>query len=178
MKKIYPILCILFLVAYTSSCERDDICVDGDTPLLVINFFDIEDTTMVKSVSSLRITATDIDSILSDNESFGFSDRGNTGTRAQDSIRVPLRTDNTNTSFTFITNSADDDMGVETGNIDTLTISYTTRENFISRGCGFVINYDALDVQLTLGSENWIQDISVQQQTIENSNTIHVKIFH
>ena len=41
-----------------------------------------------------------------------------------------------------------------------------------------LINYDALDVQLTLGSENWIQDISVQQQTIENSNTIHVKIFH
>ncbi|WP_435625138.1 DUF6452 family protein [Flagellimonas sp.] len=178
MKKIYPILSILFLVAYTSSCERDDICVDGDTPLLVIGFFDIDDTTTVKSVSSIRIRATDIDSVLSDNESFGFSDRGNTGSSPQDSILIPLRTDEINTSFTFITDSADDDAGLETGNIDTLTISYTTRENFISRGCGFVINYDTLDVQLTLGSENWIQDISIQQQTIENSNNVHVKIFH
>ena len=179
MKKIYPIICILFLVAYTSSCERDDICVDGDTPLLVIGFFDIEDTTTVKSVSSIRIRSIDIDSILDDSESFGFTDRSDTGTDTQDSILVPLRTNEINTSFTFISDSADDpDTGEETGNIDTLTISYTTRESFISRGCGFVINFDELDIQLTSDSENWIQDLSIQQQTIENSNNIHVKIFH
>ena len=35
-----------------------------------------------------------------------------------------------------------------------------------------------LDVQLTTDAENWIQEIRIQQQTIENSNHVHVKIFH
>lgn len=179
MKKIYPVICILFFILFSSSCERDDICTDGDTPLLVIGFFDIEDTTLVKSVSALRIRSLDNDQIVNDNLAFSFTDRGNTGTQDGDSILIPLQTASSTTSFTFISDSADDaDTGEETGNIDTLTITYSTRENFISRGCGFVINFDELDVQLTAGSENWIQDIRVQQQTIENSNNIHVKIFH
>ncbi len=167
------------MVAYFSSCERDDICVDGDTPLLVIGFFDIEDTTQIKSVSSIRIRAIDNDSVLDDDDSFFFNDRSNTGTVPEDSLLIPLQISQPTTSFTFISDSADDaDSGEETGNIDTLTISYTTREVFISRGCGFVINYDDLDIQLTNDTENWIQDIRIQQQTIENSNNIHVKIFH
>ncbi|MEM9362243.1 MAG: DUF6452 family protein [Bacteroidota bacterium] len=170
MKKIYPLICILFLVVYTSSCERDDICTDGDTPLLVLGFFDSEDTTLAKDVPTFRVFET-----ILNTEVNTFTG----GTSNLDSIGIPLRTDAITTSFALITNSATDtDTGEETGNIDTLTITYTTRENFISRGCGFVINFDELDVQLTTDEENWIQDISIQQQTIENSNSIHVKIFH
>ena len=170
MKKIYPLICILFLVVYTSSCERDDICTDGDTPLLVLGFFDSEDTTLAKEVPAFRVFET-----ILNTEVNTFTG----GTSSLDSIGVPLRTDAITTSFALITNSATDaETGEETGNIDTLTITYTTRENFISRGCGFVINFDELDVQITADDENWIQDVSIQQQTIENSNNIHVKIFH
>lgn len=169
MKKSIPILLILSLLIYFSSCEKDDICVNGDTPLLVIGFFDIEDTTVAKDVPSLRIKEVILDSTLNT-----FTDR-----TALDSIGIPLRNDTTSTSFAFINDSADDEeTDVETGNIDSLTISYTTRENFASRACGFVINYDGISITLPESATNWIQDISVVQQTIENSNNIHVKIFH
>ncbi|PRX55524.1 DUF6452 family protein [Flagellimonas meridianipacifica] len=170
MKKIYLAVCILFFVAYTSSCERDDICTDGDTPLLVLGFFDSEDTTVAKDVPAFRV----VETILNTDVNTFTS-----GTSSLDSVGIPLRTDAVTTSFVLITNSAiNADTGEETGNLDTLTITYATRENFISRGCGFVINFDELDVQLTTDAENWIQDVSIQQQTIENSNNVHVKIFH
>ena len=170
MKKIIPILLILSLVIYVSSCEKDDICVDGDTPLLVIGFYDINDTTAAKDVPSLRIKEIILDSVINT-----INDRSNN----LDSIGIPLRSDATTTSFAFITNSADDaDTGEETGNIDTLTFSYTTREAFLSRACGFVMNFDNLSVTLPASANNWIQDIKVVQESIENSNNVHVKIYY
>ncbi|MGX1930735.1 DUF6452 family protein [Flagellimonas sp. 2504JD4-2] len=175
MKKILPILLIAFLFIYMASCEKDDICVDGDTPLLYIGFFDIDNPDEHSRVTSIRIKAIDNDQILSDSEAFNFTDRSN----SPDSLLVPLQIASNSTQFQFITNSADDaDTSEETGNIDTLTINYSTREAFVSRACGFVINYDDLDVSLTSDTSNWIQDITIVQQTIENSNNIHVKIFH
>ncbi|WP_190808278.1 DUF6452 family protein [Flagellimonas sp. S3867] len=170
MKKILPILLIAFLFFNVASCEKDDICVAGDTPLLVIGFFDINDTTQSKDVPALRIKEVILDSNINT-----IADR----TSSLDSIGIPLRIDAASTQFAFITNSADDDTtGDETGNIDTLTISYNMREAFVSRACGFVANYDEIDVILPASASNWIQDITIVQQTIENSNNIHVKIFH
>lgn len=172
MKKIIPILLIAVMLYYVSSCEKDDICVDGDTPLLVIGFFDIEDTTVAKTVSSIRIKNIDIDSILT-NASFG--DRSN----SPDSLQVPLRSSATSTMYQIISGSQDDaDTGEETGNIDTLTISYDLGEAFVSRACGFVVNYNNITVTLNEGAENWIQDISVVQPNVANTDSIHVKIFH
>ncbi|MER3318603.1 MAG: DUF6452 family protein [Allomuricauda sp.] len=172
MKKIIPILLIVSMLYYVSSCEKDDICVDGDTPLLVIGFFDIEDTTAAKAVSSIRIRNIDIDSVLT-NSTFG--DRSN----SPDSLLVPLRSSATSTMYHIISGSQDDtDSGEETGNIDTLTISYDLGEAFVSRACGFVVNYNNITVTLNEGAENWIQDISVVQPNVENTDSIHVKIFH
>ncbi|WP_245980594.1 DUF6452 family protein [Flagellimonas lutimaris] len=172
MKKIIPILLIVSMLYYVSSCEKDDICVDGDTPLLIIGFFDIEDTTVAKAVSSIRIRNIDIDSVLT-NGSFG--DRSN----SPDSLQVPLRSSATSTMYQIISDSQDDaDTGEETGNIDTLTISYDLGEAFVSRACGFVVNYNNISVTLNEGAENWIQDISVVQPNVENTDSIHVKIFH
>ncbi|MGN7515850.1 MAG: DUF6452 family protein [Allomuricauda sp.] len=172
MKKIIPILLIAFILFYVSSCEKDDICVDGDTPLLVIGFYDIEDTTAFKRVPSVRIKSIDIDSILT-NESFG--DRSN----SPDSLQVPLRSNAIATTYQIISSSQDDaDTGEETGNIDTLTISYDLGEAFVSRACGFVANYNNLSVSVSESAENWIQDITVVEPNVENTNNIHVKIFH
>nr|WP_297786622.1 DUF6452 family protein [uncultured Allomuricauda sp.] len=176
MKKIIPILLIASILVYVSSCEKDDICVDGDTPLLVIGFYDIEDTAAFKTVSSIRVINMDIDSIIT-NDSYGdaFNDRSNIA----DSILVPLRSNATTTMYQIISDSADDsETELETGNIDTLTITYDLGEAFISRACGFVTNYNNISISVTEGSENWIQDISVVQPNVENTNNIHVKIFH
>jgi len=170
MKKILPILLIALSLIYVSSCEKDDICVDGDTPLLVIGFYDATDTTEAKDVPLLRIKEVILDSIVNT-----ITDR----TSTLDSIGIPLRADASSTSFAFITDSADDETTEEeTGNIDTLTIAYSNLEAFISRACGFVANYGDLTVTLPESATNWIQDITVVQDTIENSNNIHVKIFH
>ncbi|MBW8244662.1 hypothetical protein K1F50_17775 [Muricauda oceani] len=172
MKKIIPILLIASVLFYVSSCEKDDICVDGDTPLMIIGFYDIEDTTAFKAVQSIRIRSIDIDSILS-NQS--FNDRSN----IPDSLQVPLRSTATTTMYQIISESADDEeTELETGNIDTLTISYELGEAFISRACGFVTNYNNISVAVTAGAENWIQDIKVVQPNVQNTDSIHVKIFH
>ncbi|MBS9463773.1 hypothetical protein KIM67_15240 [Flagellimonas sp. 389] len=172
MKRIIPIVILTFLIGYFASCEKDDICVDGDTPLLIIGFYDAIDTTLFKSVPTFRIRALDNDSIFSSDT---FTDRSN----SSDSIFIPLRVDANNTRFTFITNSADDaETEAETGDIDTLTFNYEPREAFASKACGFVGNYDNLSITLPESDNNWIEDITIVQQTIENSNTIHVKIFH
>lgn len=172
MKKIIPILLIASMLFYVSSCEKDDICVDGDTPLMVIGFFDIADTTLVKNVASIRIRNIDIDSILTNSS---FSDRS----ESPDSLQVPLRSTATTTMYQIISESADDEeTELETGNIDTLTISYELGEAFVSRACGFVTNYNNISVTLSEGAENWIQDIKVVQPNVENTDNIHVKIYH
>ena len=164
------------------ACEKDDICVEGDTPLLVIGFYDIADTTEFKTVPTMRIKALHSntfaeDSIL-DNDSytrpeFEFNDR----TNVTDSIFIPLRVSASNTDFVFISSSADEDE-VEIGNRDTLTFNYTVNEQFISRACGLVANFNELDTTRTVSDSDWIKRITVQETDVELSNTIHVKIFH
>jgi len=171
MKKRFILVLVLMVFIQFSACEKDDICVDGDTPNLVIGFFDAIDTAEAKTVTLLRIKETSLDTTL------GTGDFDRTSTN--DSIGVPLRTNEDNITFAVITDSADGDTEEEeTGNIDTLRITYNPREEFISRACGFVVRYDNIAIELTTDDDNWIQDIYVVQTNIENESNIHVKIFH
>src|SRR5690606_451462 len=147
MKKSIAVLLISFLLVYVSSCEKDDICVEGDTPLLVIGFYDGTDTLLAKNVPALRIKEVVLDTVVNT-----FADRTNL-----DSIGLPLRSAATSTSFVLIHNSRNNDAGAEIGNQDTLTVSYTNGEAFISRACGFVSTYDSIAVDLPESPDNWIQ---------------------
>ncbi|MEN1785914.1 MAG: DUF6452 family protein [Bacteroidota bacterium] len=184
MKRLFPIILLLYVFVHFSSCEKDDICVEGDTPLLVIGFFDFADTTLEKNATTLRIRELNseepIDGNLEpeDKDIKMHFDRSTT-----DSTGIPIRISESTTAFQFILNSSDGESEdgestIETGNIDTLSFNYMVRENFISRACGFVANFDDLSADLSFDSENWIQDIKVVDTTIENSTAIHVKIFH
>lgn len=167
MKKTLLSFLTALLLVSLASCEKDDICVDGDTPLLVIGFFDAEDTETAKVVPSLRVKEVLLDEVVNT-----ITDRSS----SLDSIGIPLRIEAGSTRFAFITNSNDNTSGEETGDIDTLTVSYQTKEVFISRACGFVVHYN--NVAVTTSTTNWIQDIQIVQPTVENSNTLHVKLFH
>ncbi|UJH67950.1 DUF6452 family protein [Allomuricauda sp. SCSIO 65647] len=168
MNKICIAFFILICLVGIASCEKDDICVDGDTPLLVIGFFDVDDTTEAKNVTALRIRA------------IGQEDDVDTFTNpsSQDSVGIPLRISETSTAYLIVSDSGTDDEGNETGNIDTLTFSYDVIEDFVSRACGFVANYDNLSFDLQPDTDNWIQNVVIVDTTIENSTAIHVKIFH
>ncbi len=167
LKKIYRTLLIFLAALFYFACEKDDICVDGDTPLLIIRFYDSENTTEFKSVPNLRVVG-----IGQNNPVNTFMDRTST-----DSIGIPLRINETDTGFMMIVNSADED-DTETGNIDTLTFSYNTQEVFVSRACGFIANYDSLTPNLDQGSENWIQNIELVSSLVQKQDSAHVKIFH
>tara|TARA_R110002051_G_scaffold83853_1_gene148663 strand:- start:796 stop:1302 length:507 start_codon:yes stop_codon:yes gene_type:complete len=168
MKKILAIGAILLIIISFSACEKDDICVDGDTPLLVIGFYDVNDTATVKKVTKLRVGGVDQEFTVST-----VADRTDL-----DLIQIPLQINSPATSYVLISNSATNSSNEETGNADVVTFNYETREVFVSRACGFIANFDNLTGSLATDSDNWIKGIEIVQTTINDQATAHVKIFH
>lgn len=167
MTFLRAMLLMILLMWNFWACEKDDICVDGDTPLLVIRFYDITDTTELKPAAGLRVIGLGQNTVVNT-----FNDRS-----SRDSIGIPLKISDSVTDFIFILNSADED-GQETGNADTLRFNYETREVFISRACGFVMNFENLTGELPSDSSPWVQNLSVENPNVQNQSSAHVKIFH
>jgi hypothetical protein len=160
---------VLFIgILAVASCEKDDICVEGDTPLLVIEFYNINDTSALKIVPTIRVVGVGQNVTVNT-----VADR-----TALNTISIPLKTDVDVTSFIIISASASAEDGSETGNIDTVNFSYKRLEDFLSRGCGFVVNYDSLQANVSSETNNWIKDIEIIRAQVINSDSTHVKIFH
>ena len=160
---------LLFIgILAVASCEKDDICVEGDTPLLVIEFYNINDTSALKTVPTLRVVGVGQNVTVST-----VADR-----TALNTISIPLKTDVDVTSCIMSSASASAEDGSETGNIDTVNFSYKRLEDFLSRGCGFVVNYDSLQANVSADTNNWIKDIEIIRSQVINSDSTHVKIFH
>ncbi|WP_422080833.1 DUF6452 family protein [Ulvibacterium sp.] len=167
MKKITITLLVLSGIISFSACEKDDICVDGDTPLLIVRFYDMEDTTETKQVPGLQVNGliigTDTLEILAN--------------ASLDSIALPLRAAESNTSFLISQTLSNPDTTLT----NILTFSYEVQDKFVSRACGFVANYDGLDATAVVGTMEdslWIRDIEIITPLVENSTEAHVKIFH
>ncbi len=167
IEKTRTCLLIISCLLVVNGCEKDDICVEGDTSLLIIRFYDSENPDQFKSVTNLRVIG-----LGQENPVDTFTDRS-----SQDSIAIPLRINEPDTGFLLILDSADEDM-LETGNIDTLSFTYNTQEEFVSRACGFVANYTELQEVLTADSDNWIQNIEIISTTVKSQESAHVQIFH
>ena len=160
---------LVFLLLFLLSCEKDDICVDGDTPYLIIRFYDKDDPEATKAVTSLRITGD------------GLSDPLSTVNRiTTDSIAVPLRALESTTVFAFISDSVDDDDGLETGNTDIITLNYQVEEVFISRACGYIANYNDLDLDVADDGDLWIATelTEIINTTVTNEAAAHIHIYH
>ena len=160
---------LLFIgILAVASCEKDDICVEGDTPLLVIEFYNINDTSALKIVPTIRVVGVGQNVTVNT-----VADR-----TALNTISIPLKTDVDVTSFIIISASASAEDGSETGNIDTVNFSYKRLEDFLSRGCGFVVNYNSLQANVSADTNNWIKNIEIIRSQVINSDSTHVKIFH
>ncbi|MGB5368940.1 MAG: DUF6452 family protein [Flavobacteriaceae bacterium] len=158
---------IVFLgILAFSSCEKDDICVDGNTPLLIIRFYDSADTTLVKSVPNMVVRG-----IIGQDSLLPIIPNA-----SGDSIAIPLRSDAGTTRFLISQNPTPSD--TTQVKADTLTFNYGTQSLFVSRACGFIANYAELGVELDAENEPWIQAINIVNPSIENSSSAHVKIFH
>lgn len=163
----FSILIFLYLLTI-ASCEKDDICVEGNTPLMVIEFFDINNRDNLKNVNGLRVVGEGQTVTVNT-----VADR-----TALNTITIPLKTAADTTGFLLIANSASNDDGFEIGNIDTVSFNYVRLEDFKSRACGFIVNYEELNGVFQTDTDNWIQEIEIIRSEISNSDSTHVKIFH
>lgn len=170
MKKISIAIFIVLTIIFIGSCEKDDICINANTPLLVITFYDINDTTVVKAVPSLRVGGIGHSLNLTVNT---IADRTDL-----DSIGLPLKTNDVTTSFAFIKDSENNDDDLEIGNTDVIIFNYEVIEDFQSRACGFTANYGNLTTTLTSDADLWIQDIIITDTLVKNQAAAHVKIYH
>ena len=132
MKKI-TLLLLVFCFSF-SCCEKDDIC-DANTPTtprMVIKFFDINNPTVEKSVTNLKV----IGEGMTDGVIFNASASGESKFLANTSkISIPLKTNAATTTFSFILNSGSTNAALV--NTDVIQFNYTTSEVYVSRACGF-----------------------------------------
>lgn len=160
MKKLIPLL-LLFLALF-SSCEKDDICLSPTTPKLILRFYDNANPTTLKSTRNLSIWADGKDTI------------SNYKSVSLDSVAIPLNVNTSQTVYHLKTNSVNGNIA---NNVtSTLTIKYTTTEEYVSRSCGFKTIFN----NVTITSNNgWIQSYTpTSLTTINNETSAHVKIFH
>lgn len=171
----------VFLLATVCTCERDDICPEDvpTTPRLILEFFDVSNQENNKNVPNLRVQGVGNDEALSD-----F-----TGSSAVSEVELPLKTDESSTSFSFRRDYAIDDNGTPgdtsddfvTGNEDIITINYITENVYVSRACGYKTIYKTVNIQFDLDDmDRWIvlaQPLN-DNQSIEDETTTHFNFFH
>lgn len=172
MKKTITIITFLLLAI---SCEKDDICTtpNADTAHLKIKFYDQLDQETLKPVTNLLVVGID--------NAFSY---GIESTR--DSIAIPLRILENNTSYKLIKDYTIDDNGTPndtsddfaTGNEDVIILNYENEELFISKACGFKNIFNEVNFGFTPDTDNWILSSTVITNKIETEDNAHVHIFH
>lgn len=168
-------LLLLFIVCFFTACEKDDICVDSasNTPNLVIEFIDIAPPNGVSPVTDLLI--------VGDGNALSYGAQATTS-----SITIPLKVFDNSTTYRLIKEYAVDDNGtpddlsddIILGNEDQIVINYTNEQVYVSRACGFKNIYNNVAVTTTTDANNWILNVEVLVNTIENGNETHIYIYH
>tara|TARA_R110002124_G_scaffold254044_3_gene419552 strand:+ start:53104 stop:53592 length:489 start_codon:yes stop_codon:yes gene_type:complete len=161
---IKKIITLLLIVVAFNGCTRDDICPEGSdtTPLLIIVFKDILDPSEAKAVPNLTVRAdysNNVDVLVAANT---------------DSIAIPLRTGADDTRFQFINENED---GTFT-NVDILSFLYQREDVYLNRACGFKTIYNQLGFNLEGDPNNWLLNIQIETQTVEDETETHVTILH
>jgi len=151
MKRILILLVAVFLVI--TSCETDEICDQTiqPTPSLVITFYDIDNPETRKEVIDFSAKILESQEVIT--------------TTDTDSIHLPLDIFNLTTSYQFL----------EGETVDDIKFTYTSEQIFMSQSCGYRTQFNNLEGTSTT---NWIKKISVEETTINDQKTEHVKIYH
>lgn len=189
---LFLIITILFV-----SCERDDICPEGSpsTPRLLVEFFDIADTDVLKDVPRLTV--------YPDNENITEpTTEDPSGAILQEPFLLPrvFNTNLNNAGLPFLvgiegeratlryfferdTNLRLNDDTSTTSNIDVVEISYIPEFIYVSRACGFRSVFREVEVEIIEDEDNWLlrtdfPDTIETQISVENEDITHVQLFH
>ncbi|NMH86088.1 DUF6452 family protein [Flavivirga algicola] len=179
--KYFKILVIplLFVVAISISCERDDICPDSTptTPRLIIDLLDNNNTDNKKRVFDLVAIGVDNEFVLPD---YNFSNT--------DNLVLPLKTDENTTQYILVKEATVNDAGTPDdttddfidGNQDTITINYSRKEVYVSRACGYKTIFENVTLTIEPDADNWIltRQPLTDNQSVEDEAAAHFTMSH
>ena len=150
----------ILILFFFISCEPDDICLESneDTPNLILKFVD-SFSGENKSVSNLRIKG------INNIEDFFVG--------TVDSISIPLNNYENTSSFSFTK-----EFESNQSNEDLIYFNYTRNNVYISRSCGYKMEYDIENIIIENDNSNWIEDAIIETRTVNNEMSHHVKIYH
>ena len=178
MKKI-TLLLLIALFSF-SGCEKDDIC-DANTPTtprLVLTFYDINNPSVLKSVTKLKVVGEG----MTEGIVFNATATGDSKyLTSANTISIPLKTDADTTTYSFTYNYGNSNPALVF--VDTVTINYSRNTIYVSRACGYKTSFALKPISpivhtaLPTTTDKWIQYISVEKSNIENENETHLKIF-
>ncbi|MBE8723917.1 DUF6452 family protein [Flavobacterium hungaricum] len=174
MKKIISIV-LLFAFGF-SSCEKDDIC-DANTPTtprLVITFYDDIDPTTPAPVLNLKVEGEGEDTPIIFNPGAAGEAQYLANTS---SIKLPLKTNEDTVTYKFTYNANSPTPGAIV--VDYLTFRYTRENIYVSRACGFKMNFvlDPLEPYVhTSDGTPWMLNITVKNRNIVSENETHLDI--
>ena len=148
----YKFFLLFFLI---TSCEKDDICLEGseNTNRITIGFINSEnqDTT---GISLKNIKGLNKDSIIHTNIS-------------ADKLKLPLNISSNTTDYILNFNQID----------DTLSIRYRAIHEYLNRGCGFISNFIIDKSSENLNNlEGWIKEVSIAKDSIFNEEKTNLYI--
>ena len=173
MKKFFI---VLIATVTTYNCESDDICPESTltTPRMIITFYDVNNPEERKNVESLGVYIIKNSEFTLINEINGIN---------TDSIAIPLRDDESVSNFKLCKDFSEDIAVIPSGLPNHLHVDYEINEKFISRACGFINNYNLslalpYDPINTTSPTNWISDVIILNDSVNNENQSHVKILH
>lgn len=161
------------IAAYMISCEKDDICAQTTptTPNMVVKFYSNDNRGSEKTVENLKF--------------FVEGNQDTISVGATDSTHVPLPVNATTVKWGF-KRSYRLENGQKVEPIDYLEFKYTTREEYVSRACGFKTLFTMEPNQpagtnpvLTHGNSSfiWIRDAQILNPEIDNEDEVHLNIY-
>lgn len=179
MKKVI-LLVVVLLAVFFAGCEKDDIC-DANTettPRLVLTFYDINNPSVLKMVTQLKVMGEGMtNGIIFSPSAIGDAKYLTSGS----TISIPLKVDQDITTYHLTFNSGNTNPALVF--TDKIQINYTRTNVFVSRACGYKTIFALKPISpivhtaLPTTTDKWIQYISVEKTKIENENETHLKIF-
>ena len=162
-------VCFIFLSTLFLGCTRDDICPDSTatTPMLIIRFKDINRPDVLKEVTGLSVE-TDYENSI---ELFSMT--------KTDSIALPLNINSDTTRFKFIRTTKRDTVTISKV-INKVEFIYQRQELYVNRACGFKMQFNDLDNNIIPNPPNlqWVQEIKVLRETVNDESNAHITILH
>ena len=148
----YKFFLLFFLI---TSCEKDDICLEGsaNTNRITIEFINNENESLT-SLSLKNIRGVSKDSII--HEAINTYQ-----------LKLPLNGSSNTTDYILNYNEID----------DTLSIKYRAIHVYLNRGCGYISNFIIDNATEDLyNSYGWIKKISIVKDSIfdEDKTNLHI----